>query len=127
MANQQNNEAIIAEARALDGGTSRGAEQLRDIQAGTTRSGTSPGTRYDPRQSDAGGRAARPGGRRRGVARGEVESNPLLDQLRDTVAKAETQLKKTTAGGDASKIAEAEAAVAARREWLAEAERSVRR
>jgi hypothetical protein len=43
------------------------------------------------------------------------------------VAKAEAQLAKARAGGDAAKIAEAEAAVAARREWLAEAERSVRR
>ena len=59
--------------------------------------------------------------------RGKADSNPLLDQLRDTVAKAEAQLAKAQAGGNPGKIAEAEAAVAARREWLAEAERSVRR
>ena len=59
--------------------------------------------------------------------RGSASSNPLLDQLRDTVAKAEAQLAKAQASGDAGRVAEAEAAVAARREWLAEAERSVRR
>jgi len=59
--------------------------------------------------------------------RGKVDSNRLLDQLRDTVAKAEAQLAKAQAGGSPAKIAEAQAAVAARREWLAEAERSVRR
>lgn len=59
--------------------------------------------------------------------RGEAASNPVLMQLRDAVAKAEAQLGKAQAAGNARKISEAEQALAARREWLAEAERSVAR
>jgi Domain of Unknown Function (DUF349) len=128
--NQRTREAIIAEAEALDPGTDlKGAQaRLREIQERYDAVGHVP--RDAIRTLDNRMRAAEQRIREAGEAewkRGKADSNPLLDQLRDTVAKAETQLQKAQAGGNASKIAEAEAAVAARREWLAEAERSVRR
>lgn len=130
LANQQVKEALIGEAEALDPTTDlRGAQaRLRDIQERYDGAGHVP--RDSIRTLDNRMRAAEQRIRDAGEAewkRGKPESNPLLDQLRDTVAKAEAQLAKAQAGGSASKIAEAEAAVAARREWLAEAERSVRR
>jgi hypothetical protein len=130
LANQRAKEALIAEAEALDPAADlKGAQaRLRDIQERFDAVGHVP--RDAIRTLDNRMRAAEQRVRDAGEAewrRGKPDSNPLLDQLRDTVAKAEAQLAKARTGGDAGKIAEAEAAVAARREWLAEAERSVRR
>lgn len=130
LANQQVKEALIGEAEALDPATDlRGAQaRLRDIQERYDAVGHVP--RDSIRTLDNRMRAAEQRIRDAGDAewkRGKPDSNPLLDQLRDTVAKAEAQLEKARSGGSATKIAEAEAAVTARREWLAEAERSVRR
>lgn len=129
-ANQRLKEAMIGEAEALDPGADlKGAQaRLREIQERYDAVGHVP--RDSVRTLDARMRAAEQRVREAGDAewkRGAASSNPLLDQLRDTVAKAESQLAKARAGGNANKIAEAEAAVAARKEWLAEAERSVRR
>jgi hypothetical protein len=130
LANQRTKEALIAEAEALDPGADlKGAQaRLRNIQERFEAVGHVP--RDAIRTLDARMRAAEQ--RIREAAdtewrRGSASSNPLLDQLRDTVAKAEAQLAKARSGGNQSRIAEAEAAVAARKEWLAEAERSVRR
>ena len=128
--NQKLKETLIGEAEALDPAADlKGAQaRLRDIQERFDAVGHVP--RDAIRVLDNRMRAAEQRIRDAGEAewrRGKPESNPLLDQLRDTVAKAEAQLAKARAGGNAGKIAEAEAAVAARREWLAEAERSVRR
>ncbi len=130
LANQRSKEALIAEAEALDPGSDlKGAQaRLRDIQERYEAVGHVP--RDAIRTLDARMRAAEQRIREAVDTewrRGAVSSNPLLDQLRDTVAKAEAQLAKARASGDAGRVAEAEAAVAARREWLAEAERSVRR
>jgi uncharacterized protein DUF349 len=130
LANQQVKEALIGEAEALDPAADlRGAQaRLRDIQERYDAAGHVP--RDSIRTLDNRMRAAEQRIRDAGEAewkRGKPDSNPLLDQLRETVAKAEAQLAKAQSGGSAAKIAEAEAAVAARREWLAEAERSVRR
>ena len=130
LANQRTKEALIAEAEALDPGADlRGAQaRLRDIQERYDAVGHVP--RDAMRPLDARMRAAEQRVREMADSewqRGSVTSNPLLDQLRDTVAKAEAQLAKAQASGDSDRVAEAEAAVAARREWLAEAERSVRR
>jgi Domain of Unknown Function (DUF349) len=130
LANQQAKEALIGEAEALDPAADlRGAQaRLRDIQERYDAVGHVP--RDSIRTLDNRMRAAEQRIRDAGDAewkRGKPDSNPLLDQLRETVAKAEAQLAKARSGGNASKIAEAEAAVTARREWLAEAERSVRR
>jgi hypothetical protein len=130
LTNQQAKEALIGEAEALDPGADlKGAQaRLREIQERYDAVGHVPRDAIRPLDNRM--RAAEQRVRDAGDAewkRGKADSNPLLDQLRDTVAKAESQLTKAQAGGNASKIAEAEAAVAARREWLAEAERSVRR
>ena len=130
LANQHTKEALIAEAEALDPVSDlKGAQaRLREIQERYDAVGHVP--RDAMRTLDARMRVAEQ--RVRDAVdtewrRGATSSNPLLDQLRDTVAKAEAQLAKARASGDPSRVAEAEAAVAARREWLAEAERSVRR
>ena len=130
LANQRTKEALIAEAEALDPGADLKAAQarLRELQERYDAVGHVP--RDAMRTLDARMRSAEQ--RVRDAVdtewrRGASSSNPLLDQLRDTVAKAEAQLAKARASGDAGRVAEAEAAVAARREWLAEAERSVRR
>jgi len=47
--------------------------------------------------------------------------------MRAAVTKAEEQLAKAEAAGDAKRIAEAKANLATRQEWLAEAEKSARR
>lgn len=130
LANQQVKEALIGEAEALEPAADlRGAQaRLRDIQERYDAVGHVP--RDSVRTLDNRMRSAEQRVREAGDAewkRGKPESNPLLDQLRETVAKAEAQLAKARSGGSATKIAEAEAAVEARREWLAEAERSVRR
>ncbi len=130
LANQRTKEALIAEAEALDPGADlKGAQaRLRDIQERFDAVGHVP--RDSMRTLDNRMRAAEQRVREAVDTewrRGSVSSNPLLDQLRETVAKAEAQLAKARASGDAARVAEAEAAVAARREWLAEAERSVRR
>ena len=130
LTNQRTKEALIAEAEALDPGADLKAAQarLREIQERYDAVGHVP--RDAIRTLDARMRSAEQ--RVRDAVdtewrRSASSSNPLLDQLRDTVAKAEAQLAKARASGDAGRVAEAEAAVAARREWLAEAERSVRR
>jgi hypothetical protein len=53
--------------------------------------------------------------------------NPLLTSMRAAVTKAEEQLVKAEASGDAKRIGEAQANLATRREWLAEAEKSAPR
>jgi Domain of Unknown Function (DUF349) len=128
VANQRQKEALIAEAEALDPRTDlRGAQaRLRDIQERYDAVGHVP--RDAMRTLDARMRAAEQRVREAVESewrRGSANANPLLAQLRDAVAKAESQLEKARAAGDATRVAEAEAAVAARREWLAEAERSV--
>jgi hypothetical protein len=130
LGNQRAKEALIAEVEALDPQADlKGAQaRLREIQERYDAVGNVP--REAVRTLDARMRAAEQKVREAVDAqwrRGSTTANPLLDQLRDAVAKAESQLSKAQAAGDPARIAEAEAAVAARREWLAEAERSVRR
>jgi uncharacterized protein DUF349 len=50
--------------------------------------------------------------------------NPLLTSMRAAVSKAEEQLAKAEASGNAGRVSEARANLATRREWLAEAEKS---
>ena len=128
--NQRAKEALIAEAEALDPRADlKGAQaRLREIQERYDAVGHVP--RDAVRTLDARMRAAEQRVRDAAEAqwrRSSTTANPLLDQLRDAVAKAESHLAKAQAAGDSTRVAEAEAAVAARREWLAEAERSIRR
>ena len=48
-----------------------------------------------------------------------------VNQLRTAIETLETQLAKARARGDASGVRKAEEALAARRSWLAEAERTL--
>jgi Domain of Unknown Function (DUF349) len=129
-ANKRAKEALIAEAEGLDPRADLKAAQsrLREIQDRYDAIGHVP--REAVRPLDTRMRAAEQKVRDAVDTewrRGSTSSNPLLDQLRDAVLKAETQLTKAQAAGNARKVADAEANLAARREWLAEAERSVGR
>jgi hypothetical protein len=53
--------------------------------------------------------------------------NPMVTSMRAAVTKAEEQLAKAEAAGDQKRITEAQANLATRREWLAEAEKSASR
>jgi hypothetical protein len=53
--------------------------------------------------------------------------NPMVTSMRQAVAKAEEQLAKAEAAGDAARIERARADLATRQEWLAEAEKSAAR
>ena len=125
-ANQQAKEQVIAEAETLDLSDLRAAQnRLRDLQDTYDRIGHVP--RESMRGLDARMRTAEQ--RVRDALdsqwrRSSATSNPVLIQLRDAVTKAETQLAKARASGNAKRIADAEANLAARQEWLAEAERS---
>ncbi|HSV67439.1 MAG TPA: DUF349 domain-containing protein [Mycobacteriales bacterium] len=124
--NLQRKEAVIAEAEAVDLSDVKAAQaRLRELQDAYDRIGHVP--REAMRGLDTRMRAAEQRIREAVDAqwrRASVTSNPVLMQLRDAVAKAETQLAKAQANGDPKRIADAEANLAARREWLAEAERS---
>ena len=53
--------------------------------------------------------------------------NPMVASMRAAVTKAEEQLAKAEAAGDAKRIEEARPHCAPRGEWLAEAERAASR
>jgi len=53
--------------------------------------------------------------------------NPMVASMRAAVTKAEEQLAKAEAAGDAKRVEEAKANLATRRQWLAEAEKSAAR
>ncbi|WP_308123611.1 DUF349 domain-containing protein [Modestobacter marinus] len=129
VANQQQKEELLAEAERIDPSKDlRSAQaQLRKIQ-----------DRYDAIGHVPRGAMRQLEDRMRAVEqriRGAVDSvrprvepeNPLLTSMRQAVAKAEDQLAKAQAAGNARRISEAEANLATRREWLAEAEKSSRR
>ncbi|WP_235928471.1 DUF349 domain-containing protein [Goekera deserti] len=123
-ANQQAKEAVLAEAEALDPSNKGAQNTLRQLQE-----------RYDaighvPRESMRAleDRMQAVEEKFRGTADTArarvVPENPMLTQMRAAVAKAEDQLAKAQAAGNAKRITEAEGALATRREWLAEAEKA---
>jgi hypothetical protein len=130
LANQRAKEALISELEAVDPGRDLAGAQaaMRSIQDRYDAIGHVPREALRPldermRAAEQRVRDAADNRRRRTTA----ASNPLLDQMRDAVAKAETALAKAEASGNARRIQEANEALAARREWLAEAERSAQR
>jgi hypothetical protein len=124
--NQRAKEAVIADAEAIDLSDLKAAQsRLRDLQDHFDSIGHVP--REAMRTLDSRMRAAEQRVRDALDAqwrRSTAAHNPVLMQLRDAVAKAETQLAKARASGNDKRIAEAEANLAARQEWLAEAERT---
>jgi hypothetical protein len=128
--NQRAKEALIAELEAIDPGRDVGRAQsaMRAVQDRYDAVGHVPRDAVRPldermRAAEQRIRDAADNRRRRETA----ASNPLLDQMRDAVAKAETALAKAQAAGDAGRIKDAEEALAARQEWLTEAERATQR
>ncbi|OMQ15687.1 hypothetical protein A7K94_0207750, partial [Modestobacter sp. VKM Ac-2676] len=124
VANQQAKEELLAEAEKLDPANRGNQNALRKIQERYDAIGHVP--RGAMRQLEDRMRAVEE--KFRGVAdasRPRVQpENPLLTSMRAAVTKAEEQLAKAEAAGDAKRISEAEAALATRREWLAEAEKA---
>ncbi|MBI3688345.1 MAG: DUF349 domain-containing protein [Actinobacteria bacterium] len=124
---QRQKETVIAAAESIDLSDLKSAQaRLRELQDDYDAIGHVP--REAIRSLDSRMRAAEQRVREALDAqwrRTSLASNPVLIQLRDAVTKAETQLTKARATGDARRIADAEANLAARQEWLAEAERTI--
>jgi Domain of Unknown Function (DUF349) len=129
LANQQAKEEILAEAEKLDPSTDLRTAQnvLRKLQE-----------RYDAIGHVPRGAMRQLEDRMQAVEqriRGAVDTsrprlapeNPMVTSMRQAVTKAEEQLAKAEAAGDARRIEEARANLATRREWLAEAEKSANR
>ncbi|MQA32587.1 DUF349 domain-containing protein [Modestobacter roseus] len=127
LANQQAKEELLAEAEKLDPSNRGNQNALRKIQERYDAIGHVP--RGAMRQLEDRMRAVEE--KFRGVAdasRPRVQpENPLLTSMREAVTKAEDQLAKAQAAGNAKRISEAEANLATRREWLAEAEKAAGR
>jgi hypothetical protein len=129
VANQQQKEELLAEAEKLDPSTDlKGAQNaLRKIQ-----------DRYDAIGHVPRGVMRSLEDRMQAVeqkVRGAADTtrartapeNPMVTSMRAAVTKAEEQLAKAEAAGDERRIEEAQANLATRREWLAEAEKSASR
>ncbi|WP_409331448.1 DUF349 domain-containing protein [Trujillonella humicola] len=126
LANQQAKEQILAEAEKLDPAKDlRGAQNaLRKLQERYDAIGHVP--RGAMRSLEDRMQAVEQ--RVRGAAdAGRVRTapeNPMVISMRAAVTKAEEQLAKAEASADARRISEAQANLATRREWLAEAEKA---
>jgi hypothetical protein len=68
-------------------------------------------------------RAAEDAARQRSNPAARARAQETVDSLLTAIAKYEKQADKARASGNAKAIADAEAAVAARKEWLVEAEK----
>lgn len=125
--NQKQKEALLAEAEAinLDGDLKAAQAILRDVQSRWEAIGKVPRESIssldrrlravEDRVRDAADAAWR---------RTEAEANPLLDQMREQVAKAARQLEKAEASGDQRRIADARSALETKQNFLRLAERS---
>ncbi|WNV74369.1 DUF349 domain-containing protein [Geodermatophilus sp. DSM 44513] len=126
LANQQAKEEILAQAEKLDPATDlRGAQNaLRKLQERYDAIGHVPRGAIRPLEDRMQAVEQR--------VRGAVDSsrprtapeNPMVTSMRQAVTKAEEQLAKAEAAGDARRVERARADLSTRREWLAEAERS---
>lgn len=126
--NQNVKERLIAEAERLDLADPRAAQdRLRDIQERYEKVGPVP--RDAAGGLDARMRAAEQRVRESVEAQWErktASSNPLLDQMREQVGKAEKQVARARAAGDERALQDAEAALSTRRQFLEQAERATR-
>jgi hypothetical protein len=129
LANQQKKEELLAEAEKLDPTTDlRGAQNaLRKIQdrydaIGHVPRGAMRALEDRMQAVEQRVRGAADAGRAR-----SAPENPMVASMRAAVTKAEEQLAKAEAAGDAKRIEEATANLATRREWLAEAEKAAGR
>lgn len=123
-------EKLLAEAEALDpeGNLDLAKARLRDIQDEWDKVGRVPRDTVRPLER----RLKAVETRLRGAAdnrwsRTDPAAAARVEQVRAQVDKYETQAAKARAAGDTRKAEQAEATAATWREWLAEAERAVRR
>ncbi|MEU2348630.1 DUF349 domain-containing protein [Modestobacter sp. NPDC049651] len=126
-ANQRQKEELLAEAEQLDPANRGAQNQLRKLLERYDAIGHVP--RGVMRELEDRMRAVEEKFRGAGEAsRPRVQpENPLLASMRAAVTKAEDQLAKAQASGNAKRVSEAEANLATRREWLAEAEKAATR
>nr|WP_221378708.1 DUF349 domain-containing protein [Actinoplanes polyasparticus] len=125
--NLDKKQAILAEVEALDvDADPRGAQnKLRDLQAAWHDAGRVP--RESAASLDRRWRAAED---RIRVAMDSAwrkttpQDNPLLQQMREQVAEAESRLERARAAGDQRRIKEAEQALSSKRQFLALAEQA---
>ena len=124
--NQQLKEQILAEAEALDPAGPGAQRKLREIQSRYDKAGKVPREAMGSLER----RMAAVEQKFRGVADNrfrkgpDPSSSPLVIRLRESVDKLERRVERARADGREGDAAEAEAALATQREWLAQAERS---
>lgn len=126
--NQKAKEKLLSDYSAIDpsAGLDRAKEQLRELQGKWEAIGHVPREAMRPLEDKLRGierrvRDAEDAQWKRSAA----QSNPLLLSMRANVEKAQAQLQKAEASGDAKRIADARANLEAKQQWLAEAEKSV--
>jgi hypothetical protein len=126
--NRDAKERLVVEAERLEVTDPRAAqERLRDLQERYEKAGRVPREAagdLEDRMRAAQDRVRHAVDER--WRRTAAVSNPLLDQMREQVTKAEKQVVRARAAGDESALRAAEASLARRREFLDQAERSVR-
>jgi hypothetical protein len=129
LANQKLKEEILAEAEKLDvSGDLRGAQNiLRKLQerydaVGHVPRGVMRSLEDRMQAVEQKVRGAADTSRAR-----TAPENPMVTSMRAAVTKAEEQLAKAEASGDAGRISEARASLTTRQEWLAEAEKAATR
>lgn len=118
---------LVAQAEALDVDADPRAAQaaLRDLQARWQAAGRvrrESGTALDRRMRAVEEKVRQ--AMETGWRRTEPSANPLLAQMREQVAEAEERVQRARAAGDSKRIAEAEDALASKRQVLKLAERS---
>ena len=132
-ANLEVKESLLAEAEAIDPaeGLDAAKKALRSVQDRWEEAGKVP--RGDMRRIDDRLRAVERSVKnaeqdewRRTDPRTRARVEGASSQLHSAIASYQEALDEAVAGGDPQKIAEAEAALEARREWLAVIERSAR-
>lgn len=128
-ANQQQKEELLAEAEKLDPTTDlKGAQNaLRRIQERYDAIGHVPRGAMRSLEDRMQAVEQKVRGAADTTRARSAPENPMVTSMRSAVTKAEEQLAKAEAAGDARRIAEARANLATRREWLAEAEKSASR
>jgi hypothetical protein len=129
VANQQKKEEILAEAERLDPTTDlRGAQNaLRKLQERYDAIGHVPRAAMRALEDRMQAVEQRIRGAADSTRARTAPENPMVTSMRAAVTKAEEQLAKAEAAGDARRIEEAKANLATRQEWLSEAEKAATR
>lgn len=124
-ANQEQREALVSEAEAVDIGDVAAAQaKLRNVQDRLAKAGSVPRdaeAALDARLAAVVRKVREAADARHREAR--VANSPLVIRLRESVEKLEKRIARARAAGDEREAAEAEASLATQREWLVQAER----